>query len=67
MSIEQRLLQFVSRQIKLKADRIAKETASEVVGVTAKELVEHVSELDHALEALFAEESTSPRRPRKTP
>ena len=65
MSVEQQLLQFVSRQIKVKADRIAKETASESAGVTARELVEHVAELDKAIESLFADESATPRRTRR--
>lgn len=65
MSVEQQLLQFVSRQIKVKADRIAKETQSETTGMTAKELVEHVVELDKAIEALFADEAVSQRKARK--
>lgn len=62
MSVEQQLLSFVSRQIKSKADKLAKETQSESANITAKEIVEHVAELDKAIEALFAE---SPRRGRR--
>jgi hypothetical protein len=61
-SAEQQLFQFASRQIRTKAERIAKETASESVGITAKELVEDLTALDKAIDALFAD---TPKRGRK--
>lgn len=64
ISVEQRLMQFVSGQIKTMASEIAKETASESTGLKARQLVAHTEELDKAIASLFAESSTSRGRRR---
>ena len=62
MSLEHQLLSFVTKQIRVKAERLIKETQSETAQITARELQEHVAELDKALESLFTDGGTVTNR-----